>query len=61
MAEKKIILCDIDGTLVDYDNNLPASAVDAIHKAQKSLGMKPEDDSITLTGIGLLIQKLRGE
>jgi len=34
MADQKIILCDIDGTLVDYDNQLPASAVDAIHKAQ---------------------------
>lgn len=34
MAEKKIILCDVDGTLVDHENQLPASAVDVIHKAQ---------------------------
>ena len=26
----KIILFDVDGTLVDYDNNLPDSAVRAI-------------------------------
>lgn len=34
MSEKKIILCDIDGTLVSYDNVLPESAIEAIHKAQ---------------------------
>lgn len=31
----KIILIDVDGTLVDYENNLPQSAVDAIKKARK--------------------------
>ncbi|WP_294215253.1 Cof-type HAD-IIB family hydrolase [Pseudobutyrivibrio sp.] len=30
----KIIFLDVDGTLVDYDNSLPASAVDAIRKAR---------------------------
>lgn len=30
----KILLIDIDGTLVDYDNRLPASAVDAIRQAR---------------------------
>lgn len=30
----KILLIDVDGTLVDYDNQLPASAVDAIRKAR---------------------------
>ena len=34
MSDKKIVLIDIDGTLVDYENNLPASAVEAIHLAQ---------------------------
>lgn len=34
MATPKIILCDVDGTLTDYENNLPASAVEAIHRAQ---------------------------
>lgn len=31
----KIIFLDVDGTLVDYENNLPASAVDAIRAARK--------------------------
>ena len=31
---RKILLIDIDGTLVDYSNRLPASAVDAIRKAR---------------------------
>ena len=31
---RKILLIDIDGTLVDYENRLPASAVDAIRKAR---------------------------
>ena len=30
----KILLIDVDGTLVDYDNQLPVSAVDAIRKAR---------------------------
>ena len=30
----KIIFIDVDGTLVDYDNVLPTSAVDAIRKAR---------------------------
>ena len=30
----KILLIDVYGTLVDYDNQLPASAVDAIRKAR---------------------------
>lgn len=30
----KILLIDVDGTLVDYYNLLPASAVDAIRKAR---------------------------
>ena len=30
----KVLLIDVDGTLVDYENNLPASAVDAIRKAR---------------------------
>jgi len=31
---RKILLIDIDGTLVNYDNRLPASAVDAIRRAR---------------------------
>lgn len=31
----KIIFLDVDGTLVDYENNLPTSAVDAIRAARK--------------------------
>ena len=34
MANGKIILCDIDGTLISYDNVIPEGAVDAIHRAQ---------------------------
>ena len=30
----RIILTDVDGTLVDYDNTLPSSAVDAIRRAR---------------------------
>jgi len=30
----KILFIDVDGTLVDYENNLPESAVDAIRKAR---------------------------
>lgn len=32
----KIILLDVDGTLVDYENRLPESAVSAIHQARKN-------------------------
>ena len=32
----KIIFIDVDGTLVDYKNNLPQSAVDAIRQARKN-------------------------
>jgi len=32
--EKKYIFLDVDGTLVDYHNHLPESAVQAIHQAQ---------------------------
>lgn len=32
--EKKIIFLDVDGTLVDYENRLPDSAVEAIRKAR---------------------------
>ncbi|MBR3839668.1 MAG: HAD family hydrolase [Erysipelotrichales bacterium] len=32
----KIILIDVDGTLVDYSNNLPNSAVEAIREARKN-------------------------
>ena len=32
----KILFIDVDGTLVDYDNNLPSSAVDAIRKARRN-------------------------
>lgn len=31
--EKKVILIDVDGTLVDYENHLPPSAVKAIRMA----------------------------
>lgn len=34
MAEKKLLLIDVDGTLVTYRNELPQSAVDAIRIAQ---------------------------
>jgi len=32
----KIIFLDVDGTLVDYENNLPESAVEAIQNARKN-------------------------
>lgn len=32
----KILFIDVDGTLVDYENNLPTSAVDAIRKAREN-------------------------
>ena len=31
---RKIIFLDVDGTLVDYENRLPDSAVTAIRKAR---------------------------
>ncbi len=34
MTVKKIALVDVDGTLVDYDGNLPQSAVDAVRAAR---------------------------
>ena len=34
--EKKIIFIDVDGTLVNYENKLPDSAVTAIRKARKN-------------------------
>ena len=30
----KVIFLDVDGTLVDYENHLPESAVEAIRKAR---------------------------
>lgn len=36
MADAKIIFIDVDGTLVDYENNLPDSAVKAIREARKN-------------------------
>lgn len=34
MTSKKIIFLDVDGTLVDYENHLPASAVEAIRRCR---------------------------
>lgn len=36
MSNKKIIFIDVDGTLVDYENNLPESAVKAVRKAREN-------------------------
>lgn len=33
---EKVIFIDIDGTLVDYENNLPDSAAEAIQQARKN-------------------------
>lgn len=33
---EKILFVDVDGTLVDYENNLPDSAVEAIRRARKN-------------------------
>ncbi len=33
--EKKVILIDVDGTLVDYENHLPNSAVTAVRRARE--------------------------
>ena len=30
----KVLFIDVDGTLVDYEGNLPPSAVEAIRKAR---------------------------
>ena len=32
----KILFIDVDGTLVDYDNNIPQSAVEAIKIARNN-------------------------
>lgn len=32
---KKIIFLDVDGTLVDYENKIPKSAIEAIRLARK--------------------------
>lgn len=32
----KIIFLDVDGTLMDYENRLPASAVGAVHRAREN-------------------------
>ena len=42
----KILLIDIDGTLVDYENRLPASAVEAIRKARANLNLASETKSL---------------
>ena len=34
--ECNVIFIDVDGTLVDYENNLPASAKEAIVKARRN-------------------------
>ena len=36
MAKQKIIFIDVDGTLLDYENNLPQSATKAIRQARKN-------------------------
>lgn len=36
MSEKKIIFIDVDGTLLDYENKLPESALKAIREARKN-------------------------
>lgn len=33
---KKIVFIDVDGTLVDYENNIPASAIEAVRKAREN-------------------------
>ena len=33
---EKVVFIDVDGTLVDYENHLPESAVEAIRKARKN-------------------------
>lgn len=36
MNQKKIVFIDVDGTLVDYENHLPESAVEAIRGARRN-------------------------
>ena len=36
MGKNKVIFIDVDGTLVNYENELPDSAVDAIRKAREN-------------------------
>lgn len=36
----KILFIDVDGTLVDYENNLPESAVEAIRETRNKVVMK---------------------
>mgnify|MGYP001194248245 CR=1 FL=1 len=33
---KKVVFLDVDGTLVDYENRIPKSAIEAIRKARKN-------------------------
>ncbi len=33
---KKVLFIDVDGTLVDYENNIPQSAIEAIRKARQN-------------------------
>ena len=39
--ERKVIFLDVDGTLVDYHNQLPASAIIAVKKSKtkRTLGL----------------------
>ena len=34
MAQSKIVFLDVDGTITDYENNVPQSAKDAIKAAR---------------------------
>lgn len=36
MADRKIVFIDVDGTLLNYENKLPASAASAIRKAREN-------------------------
>lgn len=35
MTDRKLVFLDVDGTLVDYRNTIPASAVDAVREARE--------------------------
>ena len=37
MSDKKIVFLDVDGTLVDYNGDLPDSAVQAVRAARQAL------------------------